>query len=356
MAKMTKSEEIASLKQTVSKLNKKVEKLESNMSKPKKPQPKKTNWRKPVILLCVTFATLILVFSNIFFWTGRTIVDTNRYVSTVGPLIEQPAIQSGIASYTTTQLFNNVNVQSYVAQVLPPKASFLAPQLTGQLKTYTQSTIQKLLANSKVQNLWYSSLQKRHTALISFAKNYHGNGEITVSDIYSQLSKRLVGTPLSFLANKPLPAKVGSIQITTFKWLPAFRTLINNIDLWQFIAVAVFAVLLIVSLLLSPRKLKLIAKIGFFFAFFMIVTLISVRVMRGVVLFNVASAYQAAAQSAYDVILKTFISQTIDILIISLLISILAIITDKFKLVDKVKPEYRKLKANIVSNTKSTKK
>src|ERR1035438_8732243 len=99
MANTKKSDELVNLKQQVAELTEKNQELEKSMRNSKKTTFKKSNWRKPVIWICVVFATLLLVFSNIFFWTSRTIVDTNRFVATVGPVIQQPAVQSGIAQY-----------------------------------------------------------------------------------------------------------------------------------------------------------------------------------------------------------------------------------------------------------------
>lgn len=334
MVKQKSSEyDIAQLRQDIANLNTKVDALQMAVKQKEKSKP---NWRRVAIGASAMVATLVLVLGNIFFWTGRTLVDTNRYVATVGPLIKQPPIQSAIASYTTTQIFNNFDVQAYIKSNLPPKASFLAPELTTQVKSYTQTSIKALLKNSKVQQYWYTSLARRHSALINFSKSYQGNGSIDVSDIYSQLSKRLSGTQLSFLANKQLPAKVGSIKIRTVGWLPAFHKLVNNIDLYQAIATILFVLSSGITIFLLSRRLRMVIKLGLVFAGFMLLTIISVRIMRGVFLSNINQQYQAAATSAYNTVLSSFITQTIYILIISLLISFGAWISGKYKLDHKV--------------------
>ncbi len=342
------TKETVLLKQEIANLKIKNAKLEEVSKKSNKTtKPVKRHGRKILIGVFAALATLLLVFGNIFFWTGRTLVDTNRYVSTVGPLIKQPPIQSAIAQYTTDQVFNNFDVQGYIKSILPPKAGILAPELTSQVKNYTQTTIKSLLNNSKVQSFWYSSLTKRHTALISFSKSYTGNGTIDVSDIYGQLSKRLSTTQLSFLANKQLPDKVGSIKITTVGWLPAFHKLVTNIDLYQFITTSLFIITSGLAIFLSSRRLRMVVKLGLVYAFFMLITVLAVKIMRGVFVSNIHQTYQAAAQAAYDTILKSFVSQTYSILIISLLVSLAAGITDKFNLINKAKPQLLKLRQKI---------
>ncbi len=297
------------------------------------PQPQRHpfGWRKPVMWFSLALATALLVTGNLVFWAGNTLVDTNRYVAAVGPLIQKPEIQSAIASYTTTQIFNNVDVNSYVTSVLPPKAAFLAPQLTSQLRDYTQKTIQSTLQNPKVQSYWYSSLTKRHNAIITFSKSYEGNGTIEVSDIYSQLSQRLNGTNLSFLANKKLPPKVGSIQVATVGWLPVVHKLANKIGLYQFLTTVLFLGFSALTVLLARRKRRMLIQLTSVFAISMLVSLLSVSIAKGYVVHQVAPAYQSAVQVAYDTVLHGFVTQTVTILALAAFVVIVAWISGPYK-------------------------
>ncbi len=321
-----------------------------------KPKSEKNKYRRLGIGASAVIATLVLVFGNIFFWAGRTLVDTNKYVATVGPLIKQPPIQTAIAEYTTQQLFAHVDVQSYISNALPPKAAFLAPELTSQVRTYTQTAVKKTLNNSKVQSYWYDSLTKSHTALVTFSKNYTGNGDIYVSNLYPQISERLAGTKLSFLSGKTLPSSIGSIKIGTAYWLVPFHKLVVHLDLWRFLSYVVFIISTSAAIILARRKLRMLAKLFFVYAFFMLITLIAIKIMGQIFVSDVNQMYHAAAQSAYNVITSSFVDQTVTILIISVIVSIAALLADHFKLSAKLKPTYNQLKAKTVSTGKKASK
>ncbi len=328
----------ASLEQRLTNLEADMAKVKTEVASIKKPKSaRKSPLRGLASWLCVALAAALLFVGNLAFWTGNTVVNTDRYVAAVGPLIEKPEIQSAIANYTTTQLFNQVNVQDYVQTALPPRAEFLAPQLTSQLRTQTQNSIKSLLANQKVQDYWYSSLTKRHDALINFSKSYEGNGTIEVSDIYSQLSKRLGDTKLSFLANKQLPDSVGSIKVATVGWLPALHKVSNNIGLYQALATLLLIGFSVAAVLLSTKRRRTVIELGFFFAAVMLATLLATRITGGVVASKVAPAYQAAVQVAYDTVLHSFVAQTLSLLLASILVILVAWLSGPYASASKLK-------------------
>lgn len=325
----------AALKQEIADLHAEVASLKIQLSSasspPKSHAVRHLSWQSFAAWLCLIIASALLIVGNIFFWSGNTIVDTNRYVATVGPLIQKPQIQSAIAQYTTTQIFNNTNVSAFVQQTLPPRAGFLAAPLTSQLKNYTQSTIKSLLANKQVQQYWYSSLAKRHNAIINFSKTYQGNGTIAVSDIYSQLSKRLETTKLSFLANKQLPAKIGSMKVATVGWLPALHKLANNIGLYQTAVTTLFIVFCVLAGWLASNRRRMVIRMGIMFAVFMLLTLLSIRIGRAILVARFQPAYQPAVQVAFDTVFSALRTQTITILLIGILLALIAWISGPYR-------------------------
>jgi hypothetical protein len=321
----------AELKRQIAELKKQVASLQKR-SVVKTAKTPGVRWKSILAWACVSIATALLVVGNVFFWAGNTVVNTDKYVATVGPLIEKPEIRSGIAQYTTDKLFEAVDVSQYVQTALPPRADFLAPQLTGQLKAQTQKSLESLLASPKVKQYWYDSLARRHEALIKFSKSYEGNGTVEVSDIYNQLSKKLADTKLSFLAGKKLPASVGSIQVTTVGWLPALHKVANNIGLYQLVASVLFAGLSMLAIVLSKNRRRKIVQISLIFGATMFVSLVAVRIGRGIVVSHAAQTYQPAIQVAYSTVMRPLVVQTVTVLLASFLLGLLAWISGPYKI------------------------
>lgn len=348
------------LQKRIDELDTKVSKLQIDMNKSdnsKDIKPKSEKWKKPVIVLATTLAALTLIFGNILFWTNNNVVNTNNFVSNVGPLITKPPIQSAIATYATTTLFNNYDVQSYIQNALPPRASFLAPSLTTQVKGYTQTAIKSILANSTFQKYWYSSLTKAHSTIIRVGKNYKGNGKITVSDIGNQVRARLADTKLSFLSNKKLPANIGSITILTAGWLPPFHIFLTHIDRYIFLSTLVFLLLTILVIVLARRKMFMVTKLGLVYAGAMLMMLVGVKLSENEILSKVNSTYKSAAELAYSTISGTLTKQLTVVFICAVLISIVSWVVYKLDAVERLKPEIKKLTLNKDNkNQKSVKK
>ena len=288
-------------------------------------------WKGIVIFLCAALAAALLIVGNIFFWAGNTLVDTNKFVSTTGPVISQPSVQSAVAEYTTNQLFMNYDVQGLVQQVLPPKADFLAPQITSQLKTHTQGVVQKVVASPKFQQAWLSTLRKAHDRLINFAKTYQGSGDINLGDIFTQITNNLQGTKLSFLVGKQLPSKYSSIHIATVAWLPALHKLSVHIGLYQSLTTGLFIVLSAVTVWLSKNRRRMVLSLAIGFGLAMIVTLISIRVAKAITVSRVNPDYQQAVRDTMNIIFKPLVIQTYSVLLAAGLTALVAWVSGPYR-------------------------
>ena len=241
-------------------------------------------------------------------------------------------MQAAIAQYTTEQVFKSIDVQSYVQAALPPRADFLAPQLTNQLKTQAQSTLQTILASSSFQQYWYNSLAKSHQALITTGKAYQGNGTITVGNVFNHLSQQLAGTKLSFLSRVSLPPKVGSIKVATVGWLPLLHKLSTRINFYKAVIGFLFLGFVALAIGLARRRRRIIIRMSVIFAAAMLLTLISVKIAGGLIANHANPTYQSAVQAAYNTVLHGFVNQTVVLMIIAVLIVIVGWLSGPYKI------------------------
>ncbi len=295
-------------------------------------KPKKSPWRGLVISLCVILATIVLVAGNVLFWAGSTLTNTDRYVATVKPLLADTAVQGAIANYTTTQIFNQVDVQSAVTSVLPPRADFLAPQLTTQLQGATEKVLQKRLASDKFQATWVNANRQAHQKLLKTIKSSKTtDGVINLQDVYNRLSQALSGTKLSFLAGKTLPKNAGSITVINAPWVPKARAIVNNINWLKPLSLALLALFAAVVIWLTRNRRRMVIILASVFATSAALTLIAMQILQDKVAAHAQPAYQAAAGNAAHIILQPLAHQTVAILAFSLLVIIIAWLTGPYR-------------------------
>lgn len=314
-------------------LKAKVDRLEKMINSPAQAKTKKA--RRPIrsisSVILIVVGALILTVGNLLFWTGNTLVNTDRYMKAVGPLIEQPEVQQGVASYTTKQLFNNVDIETVITQALPPKGDFLAPALSSKVEESTQQSLQKLLSSEKFQDLWLKTQRNAHDRLVSAIKNYEGDGTINLQELYQGLSNGLKGTKLGFLANKPLPNKVGSITVVQADNLPLAHNIVTNISLYRWLAILLLILISASAVMLTRNKRRTLILMGLTYGAFMIVSLIAIRVFVGQAGQNADSAYTPAISGAAHVITNPLVIQTRTLLLLSLLLVAIAWISGPYR-------------------------
>ena len=130
-----------------------------------------TMLRQIVAAVLIVVAALGVTLSVVGVWAGRTTLNTDRWVATVTPLEQDPAVRAAVSTYTTEQIFSTLNVEQRVKESLPPKAAFLASPLTGQVHGFVQSTVTKVLASAQFAALWPQINRVAHTQVMAVLNN-----------------------------------------------------------------------------------------------------------------------------------------------------------------------------------------
>ncbi len=294
-------------------------------------------WQKLSIVVCVSLAGAMLVTGNILFWTGNSVVNNDHYAAIVEPLIKEPAVQTAVASYTTKQIYANVDVEQKLTDSLPDQAKFLAPIVAPQIQSITQTTLLKVLQNPSFQDTWNKAQVGAHDRVLQFVKNYKGDGTIDLSDIYKQLSNRLSDTKLGFLANRTLPDKVGSITVVNSIWLPVAHNIVTNLALYQTLATLAVICLTAAAIWLAKNRRRIVIQIGLLYAVLMFISLVSFKVVLAAAANRVAPEYQEAARVVGGHLTHALVLQTRTILLLGLLMSFVAWIGGPSKVANAVR-------------------
>ena len=109
-------------------------------------------WRWPLAIVLLVVGGLLLAAAVPAVWAGRTLLDTDRYTETVAPLAQEPAVRDSVAVTAVDRMFARADVAAQVADALPPKAAFLAPQITSGLQSFAVTTAEKALATTAVRD------------------------------------------------------------------------------------------------------------------------------------------------------------------------------------------------------------
>ena len=264
-----------------------------------------------------TFVTLLIVLTAIgvaasttAVWAHQVIFDTDQFVETVGPLIDDPDVQDALATRLTEAIMTGLDVENRVESTLaqagpedlPISVSVLAGPITDGIRDFLHDRIQQLLASDAARTVWLKSVTFAHEEAIAILRGESSTITIQGDTAYLNLLPlvndaltSLEGT-LSDLLNRPidippatgeaaenllpvleqrlgvdLPDDFGQIPVFSSSSLEAAQQAVKISDRLVWLLIIVTAVTAIAALALSPRRLRTLMWLGFASAIALIV-------------------------------------------------------------------------------------
>jgi hypothetical protein len=124
-----------------------------------------------------TFTPILVALSIVVFtvtvpaaWGARTVLNTDRYVATVAPLADDPAVQASIASRLTDQVFSTLDVEGTLSDALAglgERATVLAAPLTTAIRGFVQDQVLKVVQTGAFRTFWVEANRFVHTQVLA---------------------------------------------------------------------------------------------------------------------------------------------------------------------------------------------
>lgn len=114
-----------------------------------------------VVISCITFLT-----GGVGIWASRNLLDTDVWLSRVGPLIEDPAVQDALARQITAEVMTLVDPQALFTEVLPERGQLLAVPLAGAVEGFVGDQVSNFVASDAFERLWVEVNRQAHAAAV----------------------------------------------------------------------------------------------------------------------------------------------------------------------------------------------
>jgi hypothetical protein len=186
----------------------------------------------------------ILAFLSVFaIWTERQALNTDDWVETSGRLIQNQTIRAEVGDYLVDQLYENVDVEAELKEILPGDTKDLAGPAAGGLRQVAGDGAEKVLETSTAQDLWEDANRSAHEQLIAVLEDKgeavstdEGNVSLNLGSLLTNLAEQVgIGADLA----EKLPPDAGQIEI--------LRS--DELKTAQNVAIAVKGLALVLSLL-----------------------------------------------------------------------------------------------------------
>lgn len=233
------------------------------------PRPKGPVWRRTLAWVFLVIGLILVPLAVTGGWVRGNIFSTDGFVNMVGPLASDPAIQDQIATSLTNQIFNALDLEVRLQNVLPDRLGFLAGPVEDRLKARTLQGAQALVATDEFATIWTKAITGVHGAVVGFmngtGKVYlDQNGMITLdlSTLSTRLVDRLAQLGIEISAQERPILATGQVPIVQAARLDKVKSLLNFVNK-LFIVLPILAVLLLVaSVAIAVRRQRAAVRVG----------------------------------------------------------------------------------------------
>lgn len=270
-------------------------------------EPRKQRRALPIVL--IVLATLIGILSVFALWADRQLLEQGTWSQTSQDLVESGEIQTALADYIVTEIYNNVNVEQDLADRLPPQLAPLAGPAATALRQPAEALTTKALQQQQVQNLFVEASDVTHQKLVALiedkGKFVSTSGGVVTLDLQSLLTSVTSQLGIGSKAVAKLPASTASIEIMKSSELSQVQTAVKALQTAAWFLTALTILLFIAAIYLGRgRRRETLRSVGISLAVIGLVVLFALNVASSEIVASLSgsSTNDAAVGSALEII------------------------------------------------------
>ncbi|HMJ73629.1 MAG TPA: SHOCT domain-containing protein [Solirubrobacterales bacterium] len=173
--------------------------------------------RRRTVKALVVLGSLLAFLSVFAIWTERQALNTNDWVDTSGKLIQNEKVRSAVGEYLIDQLYENVDVEQELEDILPGETKQLAGPVSGGLRQVAGGGAEQVLQSATAEELWKDANRAAHEQLLAVLENKkeavstaEGNVTLNLGSLVTNLANQVgIGSKLA----EKLPPDAGQITI-----------------------------------------------------------------------------------------------------------------------------------------------
>lgn len=122
--------------------------------------------------LLITLAAVFAPLSAVAVWVADVVGDTDRYVSTMAPLADNPHVRAGISDRVTSAVMDRVDLDTLLSGVAPSDRPALTKAIGGLsgpvragVKDFVHDTVLGFVSSSAFSTIWEELNRNAHSAV-----------------------------------------------------------------------------------------------------------------------------------------------------------------------------------------------
>jgi len=227
-------------------------------------------------IIVFVLATILTPISVAGHWAHSTIVDTERYIETIGPIGASPEVQTAFAEVVTDAIVEQVDTESIVSDflggILPENA--VTDRLAGPIATGINgligSAVDTFVTSDAFTKAWLELNKAAQKGFIALLKDEPSgpielNGDEVVLNLDSVIKiaqDKLVESGISFAANVTVPTTDRQFVLMSVPALDQARTFYAFSAPFLGWIMVLIAAMFILAILLARRRARTTVAVG----------------------------------------------------------------------------------------------
>ena len=279
------------------------------------------NWKSVAAGFLITLGCILAPLSLMTVWVHNQVSDTDRFVATMSPLIDEPSVQAAVTDRVSDTIFGYVDVQglatqavdALAAQGLPPvvvdRLQGLTGPLTSSVHGFVHDRVAGLVASPQIQAAWDQAIRLGHEQMNAVLSGNASAVTIAGDEVRLDLApfitvakQQLAAAGLT--AVNRVPDVHPTIAVGDAATLVQAKSAYNTLDKVATWLPWITLILLAAGVYLARNHRRALVTTGFGFATGMVVLAVALFVVRSILISNVPSRSAAPAGAAYDLVVR----------------------------------------------------
>jgi hypothetical protein len=224
--------------------------------------------RWTVVAILVVLASLLTIVAVVARYTRSQLLDTDRYVATVAPLSENPAVERAIATQVTNEIFSRLDVEDLTQQALakltelgaPDVIEGLAVPISNQVEGFVRQEVNEAVKSPRFDELWLTANRNAHEKVVAVLTGRGTDavdveqGQVTVDlgVVVERVKDRLVDRGFGFASR--IPEVHSDFVLMQSDELRRSQRVVRRLDRVATVAPFIVLFLAAVAVLVAPSR------------------------------------------------------------------------------------------------------
>lgn len=276
-------------------------------------------------------AVVLVVLSIVVGWAETTLLDTDRFVSTLSPLPQDEAVAAALSTRMGEAVVEALAVEDSIADALPAELALVAVPITDAVGGLVASTAQGIIRSDAFATAWSTAMRAAHSAVTVLVS---GDGAVVAEEGTVAIDLDTIAEPVvSAVADRgfDIAALAGDdftlgqivlVESDALGWAQGAVRLLDALGWFTFLIAVAFIAL---AILVAPDRRRQTAILGFGASVGSVITLIVLRLSRRLTVGSSDDEVaRSAGEAAWDLILRDLLSGLWAAVFIGIVVGLLA--------------------------------